>query len=563
MVNILTDRLVLSDYPNRLIEPTSSSRPLPLRPLLLAVLFILCLLPRALFDVHCAGICPDATLYIKLAQSMEAGQWHTDGISLQLAAYPAVIWGLHSLGFDWESGAIFWGILLSSLAVLPLFGWMRRQFDDRVALAGCFLYAVHQRFVEWSPSIIRDQTFWFLFALAIYLLWRAVQEVRPGMFAAAGIVTGLSVTMRLEGIFLLIPFAIWTFYRWRALRENRGRLAIGAVLGFMISPAALFFAWIVLFYGQASGGAGILLEILPLRKWQTSIEGSLDALITEDEAVPGDGAPADGGTPSVGPPSVGPPSVGPDYIPHMSLGNLFWEYARSLESGITAVYGLLMFGGIWHWRRVWARSDNQPLFYVALLIMAGILLDFSYGQQDCQRYPLPVVLISLPFAGMALLEASGRLRDSARRRGLHVRWQLLALAAPTIVIAAVNYCETSSRRYAIWESYENLGRWMREDYGGSASVAGHEAIVKIAAYYGDGSCFSFPRIWGPGKIVGILKDNQFNYLFLSKREMTRYDTGGLMAELQRLGYRTVEPARLPSGTDKVLVMERKPADSKK
>ena len=80
--------------------------------------------------------------------------------------------GLHRLGFDWETAAEFYGVLLSTLAVLPLFGWVRRQFDDRVATVACLLYAFHPKLIEWSPEAVREPSFWFFFLLALYLAMR-------------------------------------------------------------------------------------------------------------------------------------------------------------------------------------------------------------------------------------------------------------------------------------------------------------------------------------------------------------------------------------------------------
>ena len=91
---------------------------------------------------------------------------------------------------------MLWSLLISSLVVLPLFGWVRRQFDDRVALVACLLYAVQPKLIAWSPEIMRDPTFWFLFTLSIYLLWRAVTEVRPGWFVAAGVAVALACLKR-------------------------------------------------------------------------------------------------------------------------------------------------------------------------------------------------------------------------------------------------------------------------------------------------------------------------------------------------------------------------------
>jgi len=144
------------------------------------------------------------------------------------------------LGLDWELAAGLWGVTVSSLVVLPLWGWVRRQFDDRVALVACLLYAVNPKFIEWSPEVMRDPTFWLLFMLAIYWLWRAVTEVRYAYFIAAGTAIILASLTRIEGLFLLIPLDAMDLL---ALRGASGpiarKLLLGAVLCLVVFPALL------------------------------------------------------------------------------------------------------------------------------------------------------------------------------------------------------------------------------------------------------------------------------------------------------------------------------------
>ena len=119
---------------------------------------------------------------------------------------------------------------MGAAVVLPLFGWLRRQFDRRVALAGCFLYAVHGELIRWSPEVLRDPTFWFLFTLGLYLLWRAVTEVRLGLFLSAAAAIVLASATRFEGLLLLVPLAGWSVARWRALRQGAASVP-GATAG--------------------------------------------------------------------------------------------------------------------------------------------------------------------------------------------------------------------------------------------------------------------------------------------------------------------------------------------
>ena len=160
---------------------------------------------------------------------------------MNLNIYPVILMVLNRLGLSWETGGMIWGVLISSLVVLPLFGWVRRQFDDTVAIVACLLYAVQPIFIQWSPEIIRDPTFWFFFTLSLYLMWRAVTEVHVGLFTCSGLGHNTCDFTRFEGLFLFIPLALWTFWRYRALTSGRDRakLAVGSVLSVIAFPALI------------------------------------------------------------------------------------------------------------------------------------------------------------------------------------------------------------------------------------------------------------------------------------------------------------------------------------
>ena len=287
-----------------------------------------------------------------------------------------------------------------------------------------------------------------------------------------------------------------------------------------------------------------------MQKWRASVGFSLESF-TDGETPPSLSAELSH--------AQQPSPIGPYRTPRMSAGKMLWEYARALETGLTAVYGLLMLGGIWWWRRVWARRDNQPLFFITLIVMVGIWLDFSYGQRTSQRYPLTIVILSLPFAALALLGVSQWLREVASRRGLSVRLQMLALVAPTILVVLVNFFEVSSRRYQVWESYAKIGHWMRAELGKPPNIAGHEAVATVAGYYSDGRCISISRMWGPAGIAKVAQNKNLDYFLLSIRELRNYDATGLLDELNKLGFQKVDSARLPEGTDRIMVFERKKA----
>ena len=181
----------LGQSPSRSLLPAPCSllpapQPEPLRlpsaGRLLVLLVLLCMLPRAVMALRIPSVCPDGVLYIHLAQAIEAGDFRHGFQEMSLNLYPWCWWSCTAWGSTGSWRPALWGVGISSLVVLPLWGWARRQFDDRVALVACLLYIVHPKMIEWSPEVMRDPTFWFLFMLAIYWLWRAVTEVRHGYF---------------------------------------------------------------------------------------------------------------------------------------------------------------------------------------------------------------------------------------------------------------------------------------------------------------------------------------------------------------------------------------------
>ena len=173
----LVDALTLSKqqaagFVNRLRSPDVDRRRLPSAWKTLLVLLLVTLFPRLLMAWRIPTICVDGALYVTLAESYEQGDLNPAS-PYGFNIYPPILAVLHRLGIPGEYAGECWGVLCGTLVVLPLFGWVRRQFDDRVAVVSCLLYAVHPELIEWSPEMVRDQTFWLLFCLEHMCLFSA------------------------------------------------------------------------------------------------------------------------------------------------------------------------------------------------------------------------------------------------------------------------------------------------------------------------------------------------------------------------------------------------------
>ena len=157
-----------------------------------------------------------------------------------LNVYPVILCGLRRLGMDWTMAGAWWSVLMATAAVLPLFGWVRRQFDDQVASAACLAYAFHGKLMAVSVLIIRDPTFWFLFNLTLYLFGGPSPKSDWRLFLGAGPALTPAVHTRSEGWLLVVPLLLWPAFRCRRWPEvpcgRRWKLAGGTALCLAMVP---------------------------------------------------------------------------------------------------------------------------------------------------------------------------------------------------------------------------------------------------------------------------------------------------------------------------------------
>jgi hypothetical protein len=515
-----------ADYPNHLADPRPERRRLPSARWLLALLVLLCLVPRVVMALRIPGICPDGVLYVNIARNLEAGQLRAAFQEMALNIYPVILLLLHRLGLDWELAATLWGVLISSLVVLPLWGWVRRQFDDRVALVACLLYAVHPKFIEWSPEAMRDQTFWLLFMLAFCWLWRAVTEIRLGWFIAAGGAITLASMTRIEGLFLLVPLTLWTFWRFLALRNvsprpsgegtGRRRLLVGAVLCVAVFPLLLVLVNVCWLYGHSGWTAPRFSTLARVELWFRSLFGHAAEISSDD--------------------SLDRP---------MTVGRMVWVFIPTMTRGLGPVFALLMFGGMWGWRRVWARRDHQVLFCTSLVIMCGVWVQLWYDKTICPRYALPIVLMGSPFAALGLLGLTGRLSEWSallRKSAFFGR----PLAGVLAVVAAISLADAMTGNAKYFETRRmamDLGRWLGREYKDPPRLVGPMGLTPIVSHYAGHSPYEMlAKDASDAIILGMVSRNKADVVLLRPwKQLTAERCASLAERMQQAGLRPLQP----------------------
>ncbi len=468
-------------------------------------------------------ISSDGAFFIQEAREIESGTRTQAREKYDLNIYPLVLARLHQAGWDWETAAETWGVLCASLTVLPLYGWVRRQFNHRLALLSCILYAFHPKLIEWSPEVLRESTFWLLFTTSLYLIWRANSEGRFLWYLLAGISTTLAIHTRFEGWFLTIPAAGWALARWFSTAQPRWRLASGMsllVLGYPLTMMALTQAF---GYERWEWGAFHRVEMAirwmfpdvedqevedrPATHPADAVAASTSPPPTEDVAAgesPGTSSTAPASEPvtlAAVPPEEN--SIPSKPAQSMTVGKTASTVLKAATRGFNLVFLVLLGIGVIASSRRWLRMDYLPLVLVAVVTIAAITVHVWGAHLASSRYVLSLVIISTPIASTGLLAFCTWLAEGVRRGDGFIQAKAaretsrraLRLALVCFGLFGTIDAVTSSDQGR--EAKAVMGHWIRGEFGTGARVAGSWTWT-LSAYYADAQYQTLPDCpYGP------------------------------------------------------------------
>ena len=514
------------DHGDRLFREGRASKTSPASGWVVLGLLALCLIPRLWAGMLHDVLCPDAVLYIKWTEALEKGDvaraFHYTGLNI----YQPLLLALKSLPGDWLALAKWWSVTMAALAVLPIYGWLRRQFNESLALLGCGFYALHPAMIHDSPLIIRDPTFWFLFSLALYVTWRAVSELRYRWFVSLAIVFGLMIHLRTEGWLLVPILLVWVTFRLRHAKGKRIRIASATSLALAAGPII-----------------GFLIQQYVFTQPGDQIVGDSRHLDRVGELTGGTG--------------VTPISA--------VLDGTIRIVVRSVKA-----FGYLplsfALAGLMHWRSRLLGPSKAALLLFCVLSFGAIWASFCLTEMD-RRYTYPTVIASLPTiaAGLCLV-ATWCSQVANRSRRLHRRdfsFWLLNLAAASCLILSITIL-VSPR--PLLRDQADIGQWLRARFGARQSIAANLTHTRLLAFYSgsyplfrappSGPCETHPLWFTDQETLPVAILIWLDWP--NPAGVEPFEPGILAAK--ELGYKEISADELPETCRKILVLVREELD---
>lgn len=542
---------------------------LPSRPKTVALLLLACLVPRAVAAWNWDVLWGDSLHYIFASLALEQANFHEGFAEFGLNTYPLILIPLRHLGIDWQITGKWFGVAVASCAVIPLWGWLRRMFNDRMAVIACLVYAFHGKLIAISPLIIRDPTFWFLLVLSLYYLWRAGR------------------------------IAIWTFSgRRRCLdschsHPNRGVAAADSFDGVGRVPLVRCWGQTTprrnrccphdrcysrlrgrgkpnLASRQSSLGALREEHIRYAVQWWDAISG-MHVRVGQDHS-PGhehepflktsppriaSTAPISRTAISSSSPPLPAHILPPPPLPERSSPSwiLTLRFLERLAKACTWIGGILLLAGIVSQWRVFIRPEHLTLLLTSLVLLAISRIRYWAAGLDF-RYFMPIVIVGTPWmaAGLETLVAGACWLN--RRYG-NPSLRALSIGGLVALVVACSLFDAPMPAAAYMRRHAALGRWIYRRAGPEPVIAGSLDYLSLDTFYANARVV---EVFSPGDRVTapmsaalcqrtadvVVLWNEDHFPQENLAVMERQLTSGC-------GYRRIDAKELPAGEDELMV----------
>ncbi len=269
-------------------------------------------------------------------------------------------------------------LFFGTMALIPIYYLSKEVAGLKGATFSCLFYAFHPYLTAYSGMLLSEATYWCIFTLAVYFFWTGLKKGNFFRCIISGILLGLAYLTRPEGIGYLFTFWMWILF-YGGLK--RGWFKKTVLLGGVILPFVLFLIPYMIYIHQETGhwliskkAIGVQLELLTLKA-----EGNILKEASGDKK-------------------------------NLCFYPLLYEMTQNILKNIPyttyhflrayhfTLWIFLLFGLIRRKRE----GFHQELFVCTLIL--SHLFSLSIFSQSTIRYSVPIVPISLVWAGAGALE---------------------------------------------------------------------------------------------------------------------------------------------------------------
>ena len=341
----------------------------------------------------------DGPLYIAAAQKIASGSLKEGIRSFHMPFYPLLIVFAHYIVPNWVVAAHLVSLLTSVFTIIPLYLLARDFFSRESAVGACIAFTLIPLSNHLSVEVIKDPSFLFFFAWAVYFAQRAIHSKKLIYFFLASLFSLFSILFRLEGIIIFVayvPFLL--FLVWRK-SEHRIPLLKGMVvyLGFPLLIAGI--SLLILGAGWSSairfGAVTQMVQDFMNLKFLSNYMAIYKKLEVFETTLSQKG--------------------GVQNFAEIARHYLFIVYLVGiLESLTKAIFPLYLILLVWG---LWASRKRDSAFVLFLAVCYFLMLYYVHVKMDSirERFLLSLVFLLCPWIGVGFEQLFSFIKKSPRR----------------------------------------------------------------------------------------------------------------------------------------------------
>ncbi len=430
--------------------------------LILTLLMLLTVIPRLLLARQISVICDDGYFYLSVVEMWKQGQTDAALNYLNLNIFPFILWGLESAGLAFPWNFKIWGILISGLTVMPLFGLVRRLFNDRWATLAVLLFAMHPELVKLSVEPIRESTYWFCFILASYLLLRcATSRDNIATPIAAGLATAGTILTRTEG-WTLIPLACFWLFSLAPATVSRLRQTQRIAIVLAMIPLCMFAMNLTLLTEYPHWQWGRFDRVPKIVAWMQSQVSPANIPQAKTMAAATQSRPRLSHSTT----ETDNSSSNLKSIEKRADEKAIWfEFLNKFSESYEYFNLVLLIVGLTQCHRLLRSRTYAPLLMIAAAILLAVLVLLVQHRNINGRYFLSVFIITLPIqaAGAACLIQI--IQSVALPKTISHHQKLVVTATFVLSVSLIFWFEALTSRHESRVAQANLGKYLRTTFG--------------------------------------------------------------------------------------------------
>jgi hypothetical protein len=275
-------------------------------------------------------------------------------------------------------------LVFGTLALIPVYYLAKEVVGYPGAIFAGLFYSFHPYLVAYSGMLLSEATYWGLLILSVYIFWTGLQKGKLWRISLSGIFVGLAYLTRPEGIGYVLVFMAWIIVD--GILEKKWFKTLASV-GILISTLLILVAPYVIFIHQETGGWLISKKAVAV---QTNIIGE-----SEEEVHRPTGGPVEER-------ESGIVRIGKNMIRYVSFTTYHYLRAYHFTLWVFLLFGLI---------RVEPKWQRGELFIASLVLFH--LLSLSTFTDSTIRYSIPLIPVSLLWAGVGVLEMEKYLKKMA------------------------------------------------------------------------------------------------------------------------------------------------------